>query len=603
MSLFRTLDRTSAVSHTVHPRPFLAFLYPLSPSQTPIRPFGKSAVKQVPRLPWAGRECIETALIQALGRAGSCPEHAKQLSTQHRTVPRAAAHHRPRRKPAHGNEWRAFSSSRTEQAGQTGQTKKQGAFSKIKQFAANELQALVEYYKIDLSEQPEDDDDLVDDGPLVWNVGDDHQPWPSNDPQVHSATATIEKLLEDEESSHALLYDTYKLMPSPGVVYLRAQTIRALLHHLSVLERPTSMAMHRFLAILEDMKKAHIHITLSEWTTAIHLVGHHLGKVSAHDVHAALQVWRDMERRANINASTVTMNVLFHVAVRAGKYMLAERFLKEMRARKLKLHRHFRISLIYYYGVLGNSQAIRKVYYEMIAAGDIIDTVALNAVMAALIRAGEPAAAEHVFGRMKKLHAAKTNIFVPRKPFDARTWRSRRELGIILTKRGQEFTASGDDEKRKELQELAPIAPNSRTYSILIRHQAVVVGDMDRVFELLREMGYEGVPMEGSIFVFMFYGFCNFGGVRYSPWTSRRLEQTWTEYLHAVDQGLDRTWFSKLAVSTALRAFKKCTNGERALRAWEEVRKVWEPTHADEQAILRLLGQLVPRRDAFPSQM
>jgi len=590
MSLLRTLDRTSAVSHTVLARPFLPFLYPAPFSKLSNRTFTKRALNRLPKPSLDGRR-MDSFFVQALARAGSCPEHAKQMSTLRGATSGIKSHHKARRKSAsHDHERREFQST---------QAQRKGPIKKVKQFAENELKALVDYYGIDLA--AESQEETVDEGPLVWNVGDDHEPWPSDDPQVNSTTAMIEELLKNEDTAHELLAELYKLLPSPGVVYLRSQTIHALLHHLSVLERPTEIAMHRFLAILDDMNKAHIHIIRSEWTTAIHLVGRFMGKVSGEEVQSALHVWRDMEHRAGVKGGTVTMNVLFDIAVKSGKYTLAETFLKEMKVRGLKMHRHFRTSLLYYYGVMQNGNGVRKVYHEMVEAGDVVDTVVMNAVMASLIRAGEPGAAEHVFERMKKMHAAKASPFPGNKPFNIRTWRGRRSFGIHLTNEARELTKVGDLDKRKELQELAPIAPNSRTYSILIRHHARVVGDIDRVNDLLREMGYNGVPLEGSIFVVIFHGFNNFGGVRYSSWTADKLEQTWTEYLKAVDQKLDRTWFSKMAVVSALKAFKKCMDSERTLRAWEEVRHVWEPSQADEQAVLRVLGMLVPPKGFFDS--
>ena len=592
MSLFRTFDRTSAVSHTVLTRPFLEFLYPISFSKPSDRKFSKRAIKSPPK-PSSNGQRMDSFFIQALARAGSCPQHARHISIACDGTKTITPRHKIRRKAAPYNcVRREFNSTKAE---------RRGPFKKVKQFAESELKALVDYYGIDLA--AESHEEVVEDGPLVWNVGDDHEPWPSDDPQVHSATATIEQLLKDEESSHVLLYDSYKLLPPPRVVYLRSPTIRALLHHLSVLERPTEVAMQRFLAILDDMQKAHIHITRSEWTTAIHLVGRFLGKVSDEQVQSALQVWRDMEHRAGVKGGTVTMNVLFDIAVKSGKYTLAETFLKELKARRLKLHRHFRVSLLYYYGVMHDGNGVRKIYHDMVEAGDVIDTVVMNAVIAALTRAGENGAAEHVFERMKRLHGAKASPFPGNKTFNIRTWRGRRSLGIHLTNEARALSKSGNLDKLKELQDYAPIAPNSRTYSILIRHQARVVGDIDRVNDLLREMGYNGVPIEGSIFVVIFHGFSNFGGVRYTSWTPDKLEQTWKEYLKAVHLKMDRTWISKMAVVSALKAFKKCMDSERTLRAWEEVRTVWEPTQRDEQAVLRVLGMLVPQRDFFDSEV
>ncbi|KAJ4294306.1 hypothetical protein N0V90_007996 [Kalmusia sp. IMI 367209] len=537
---------------------------------------------------------MDNFFIQALARAASCPQHAKQVSTLRETTSFLTAHHKTRRKSASRIvESREYKSTR---AG------KRTPFRIARKFAENELKALVDYYGIDTSAKP--DEDVVDDGSLVWNIGDDHEPWPVKDPRD---TATIEKLMEllkNEEAPHDEMFDTYKLLPQPGVVYLSIGVIRNMLRHLSIVERPTSVAMQRYLSILEDMKNAHIHIKRSEWTTAIHFAGRSMGTVSADEVQSALYVWRDMEQRANVKGSHVTFNVLFDIAVKAGKFTLADAFLKEMHSRGLKFHRHFRTSIIYYHGVMQNGSAVRRVYQEMVESGDVVDTVVMNAVIAALIRAGEPSAAEQVFERMKRLHANRTTPWTnPHHKFGRGTWRAQRSLGLHLTYEGRRLKLNEDDERHRQLQDWAPINPNSHTYSLLIRHHATLTGNIDRVNELLREMGYNGVPLEGTIYIVIFQGFNNFGGIRYSSWSRDKLEQTWTEYLQAVQSGLPRTWISQMSVVAALKAFKKCADSERTMMAWMEVRRLWEPSHEEVEGVLRTLRGLVDQKGFFDKDM
>lgn len=349
--------------------------------------------------------------------------------------------------------------------------------------------------------------------------------------------------------------------------------------------------MQRFMSLLDDMKSAHIHITQSEWTTAIYFAGRCMGRVSGDEVAAALHMWRDMEHRAGVKGGFVTLNVLFDVAVKAGKYALAETFLKELQARKLNLHRHFRVSLLYYYGVLQNGNAVRKTYQDLVEAGDIVDTSVMNAVIAALFRAGEPAAAEQVFARMKKLHAAKEQP-APGHRFFLNNWRDRRAVGLHFTHQGRQLKRAGKEEQLKELQDYAPIAPNSRTYALLIRHHSTVTGDIDRVNELLQEMQRDSVPIEGTTFIVMFYGFTSFGGVRYSSWTADKLERVWAQFLVAVANKADRTWLSSMAVIAALKAFKRCTDPDRALSAWEEIRPSWQPNEEELESVMRELRRV-----------
>lgn len=455
--------------------------------------------------------------------------------------------------------------------------------------------ALVDYYGIELKTGPMPDPDGEENGLLIWNIGDDHQPWPVKEEIHKTYIAELEQELSNQEAaSHDVLFELYRKLPAPSVAYLKLATIRDLLHHLSIVERPDPVSMQRYLSILDDMKYAHIHITRSEWTAAIRFAGRFLGKVSGAELHSALHVWRDMEKRAGVKGGTVTMSVLFDLAVKAGKYSLAEAFLKEMQARKLKPHRHFRVSLLYYYGVLQNGDGVRRAYQELVAAGDIVDTVVMNAVISALIRAGEPSAAEHVFERMKRLHDIKTK---PRAP--PRNWRERRLNGLQLTYEGRNIAGSGDMEKRKELQEQASIAPDARTYGLIIRHHAATAGNIDRVLELLQEMKYNGIPTDGTISIVILYGFNTFGGLRYSSWTLDKLERYWKQYLNAVRDGAERTWLSPMSVTVALKAFKRCADADRVLQAWEEVRELWKPKPEELDRVLKELRRLVPEHPFF----
>ena len=581
MSLLRTLDRTSAVSNT-HTQPFLTFVYPLLERGTCKRNFTKKAIKNAPPPATHGR--LDTFFVQALVRAGSCPKHAKQMSTlsvhdshsvrQHRFGPRSTWH-----KP----ESRGFK----RRAGS------KGPIDKVKNFAEKELQALVDYYGMELDTRP--DQDLPDAGSLVWNVGDSHEPWPLRDKADAVHIKKLEKLLEDDEAPHEEVFDTYKKLPSPGVVYLRIELIRSLLHHLAIVQRPTPIAMQRFLSMLDDMKTAHIHIIRSEWTSAMHLAGRAMGKVGSDELQSALHIWRDMERRAAIKGRDVTFNVLFNVAVKAGRYALAESFMKEMQARRLPMFRYWRVTLLYYYGVLQNGNGVRKAYQDLIAAGEIVDTVVLNAVIASLIRAGEPSAGEHVFKRMKRLHATRIAP-APGHRFLNRNWRDRRALGLLFREESRRLVREGRDDELKRLQDFAPVAPDTRTYGILIRYYAATAGNIDRVDELLREMKLNAVALDGTVFIVIFQGFNAFGGVRYSSWTSSKLEKIWTMYLKALDEQLERTWLSSLAVIAALKAFARCTEPDRTIRAWEQIRALWEPDEAELESVMVVLRGLLPPR-------
>ncbi|KAF2013663.1 hypothetical protein BU24DRAFT_424665 [Aaosphaeria arxii CBS 175.79] len=584
MSLFRTFDRTTchSVSNTVS-SPLLTFLCPaLQQKRHYQRGVFQAVVARAPRTTSPRKNQMDDFFIKALARAGTCQEHRRQISTIRENVVPTRNNHKIRRKATVSCEREYFQTAR-----------KRGPFKKMKQFATSELKALVDYYDIELESGPEEED-IEDDGLLIWNVGDDHVPWPVKE-QAHQHYIDKLKEMLETESSHEDIFSYYKRLPGPGVVYLSLKTIRDLLHHLSIVERPDQASMHRYLSILDDMKTANIHIRRSEWTSAIFLAGRCVDTVSTQEVQFALRLWKDMEKRAGVKAGVVTFNVLFDIAVKAGLYALAETLLQEMQKRKIKPHRHFRVSMLYYHGMLQNGNAVRQAYQDLVSAGEVVDTVVLNAVIASLIRAGEPAAAEHVFERMKRLEASRQNA----RPIP-HSWRKRRTLGLELTWEGARPPSSTNlTDKANEIHQTAPIAPDSRTYGLFIRHHATTTGNIDRIEDLLQDMMHKKIPIDGTTFIVMMYGFHSFGGVRYSSWTREKLERTWSRYLQGVRDGADRTWLSPLAIKAALRGFKKCTDDERTLRVWEEARELWDPSPHDLESVLKTLRRMLPDSSFF----
>ncbi|KAK5182169.1 hypothetical protein LTR16_010282, partial [Cryomyces antarcticus] len=163
--------------------------------------------------------------------------------------------------------------------------------------------------------------------------------------------------------------------------------------------------MERYLSIVDDMKEAGIPMTVAEWNTAVAFAGRWYERVTAAEVENALHIWKEMEHQAGVQGTNVTFNILFDIATKAGKYVLAEMIMKEMQKRNLKYNRYFRFGLIYYYGLRADGDGVRRAYKDFVEAGEIVDTAVMNCVMVSLIRAGEPTAAEEVFLRMKRLNA------------------------------------------------------------------------------------------------------------------------------------------------------------------------------------------------------
>lgn len=396
------------------------------------------------------------------------------------------------------------------------------------------------------------------------------------------ALAHLLELLSRDDCTHEEAFEAYSTLPSPGVSYLSDDTCRLLFRRLSVLEKKGRTSKMRYLSVVDDMKSANLPMTPAEWNSAIAFCGQCLTHIAAVDVEAALRTWTEMEREADIKGGTVTFNILFDMAAKAGKYVLAEMILKEMGDRGLKYNRYSRNALIFYHGLRGDGDAVRRAYREYVEAGEIVDTVVMNTVITALIRAGEPAAAEQVYERMKQMHAKQTGQVTP-----LGNWREVRDLGRVLNRAARHFRR--EPEKLRQVQEEQSIAPDTQTYLHFVEYHAVQSGELRRIAALLAEMQHMGLPVHGRIFTKLFKGFAYHGGVRYTSWTRARLEAVWVSMLEASDQGFDNVRVMRWMVVWAVRAFERCAGRQRTLEIWSELRQRWEPGDGDVDFVMSIL--------------
>ncbi|KAI9828576.1 MAG: hypothetical protein M1819_006568 [Sarea resinae] len=416
--------------------------------------------------------------------------------------------------------------------------------------------------------------------------GQAHRPMKLAEPADQGTVAELKELLQDKKMAHEIIMDCYKGLPYPGVQYLPSGTIRLLLHRLSKVEHRSEASMLRFLSIVDDMRDAKVPLTSGEWSSAIGFAGRCFVRVSAAEVQSALSLWREMEMEAGVKSTHVTFNILFDIAVKAGKYVLAEMILKEMRERALEINRFSRVSLIYYYGVRGDGDGIRQAYKELVDADEVVDTAVLNCLISSLIKAGEPTAAEQVYERMKRLHSKKVGAKLP-----ARNWRGSRELGKLLARATRAAAARANKlapphQHYQRLKDEVPIAPDIRTYRALVAYHAVESGELDRVSELLNEMQFFQVPLHGCMFLLLLQGFARHGGVRYTSWTRNRLESVWGSFLQALDDDIPNVYLGKWVAIWAVRAYGKCADRERTMAIWEDMHARWtQPSESDLNAV------------------
>jgi pentatricopeptide repeat protein len=416
-----------------------------------------------------------------------------------------------------------------------------------------------------------------------------HHAWPADAAtkiKLQALMLALQDYLKDPEE----IYQLYRALPEPRAPYLGSRTRHKMLRHLSVVERKDEHSMLRYLSVIDDMKGSAISLSSAEWTSAVSFAARYVSRSTEVEVEAALHMWREMEHVAGVRGTGATFNVLFDVACKAGKFTLAEMIYKEMEARGFEFSRYHHVSMIFYYGLQKNGDGARAAYKALVDAGEIVDTVVLNAMISALIRAHEPTAAENVYERMKKAHLERSGS-----KLQPRHFKDRRHITEIL--KGWALIAKAHPDMRQELQSRSIIAPDVHTYRILVNYFAIEAGELDKTAKFLEEMKWLHLPLHGALFNALLKGFALHGGVRYTHWSERRLESVWKSLLEALDDGVEDLYVSKWMATWALRAFAKCSGKSRTLVAWDELKEKWSPGEEDMTFVMSNLRRILQSAD------
>lgn len=340
------------------------------------------------------------------------------------------------------------------------------------------------------------------------------------------------------DTTNERLFQLYRALPAPGVQWLANYMIRGLLQRLGTPMRKQVADLSRYLAVLDDMEVAGLPLNVAEWSTAIHLVGRCTSFVTNIHLSKAFTLWKKMESEAGLASTSVTFNIMFDIASKAGNWALAESFLEEMERRSLQMTRFGRVALMVHYGHKGDVAGIRRTYRAFLDVGEIVDTAVLNAVIFALLTAKETAAAEEIYDRMKTTHfeALKKGPLMSNYPATeynyAKLRRANKNFARVLAVYPQMYKESRDE--HREFQESIPLSPDIGTLYQLIRHHCTQSGDLDRVTELLDEMYNQfRFPLQGQVYIELFKGFAFWGGKVTSLWQREQLESTWQSYLQS----------------------------------------------------------------------
>ncbi|KAK2780810.1 hypothetical protein FQN52_002071 [Onygenales sp. PD_12] len=356
--------------------------------------------------------------------------------------------------------------------------------------------------------------------------------------EVHGVEQLV-ALLKDERSSNQMIFRAYKDLPSPGVAYLSSRSRGLLLHRFANPPRRLPVHTERYLALIDDMVNASLYISPSLWTAAIHLAGKSYTKVKRSDLRSSIGVWRRMEHEGSTQSTSVTFNILYDIAIKAGQWKVADKIVAEMESRGLELSRFGRVARIYSHGLRQDAEGVRHAYHEFIQSGEVVDTVVLNCVMGSLMKCGEFHVAEQMYERMKDLHLAMPK-HLPNDPVGSAYpspsdnygayRKATKRLGRVLGMTS--FLHDKLPEHHQTLQRAMPLTPDAKTFYIFLWHHAHITGDLTRMMALLEDMKNTfSIPPQGMVYIFLFHGFAAHGAKINSPWTLKRLNSVWQNFL------------------------------------------------------------------------
>lgn len=412
-----------------------------------------------------------------------------------------------------------------------------------------------------------------------------YQEWPAND-ETKEKLAHLAEALRDRTKDPEIIYELYRALPDPRAPYLPAKTRHKLLRHLAVIKKKTEQSMMRYFSVINDMKSTAIPLNVSEWNSAVSFAARWVQKSTEVEVEAAIHIWREMEHIAGVKADEVTFNILFDVACKAGKFTLAEMLYKEMENRGLPETRFYHVSRICFHGLKEDGDGVRAAFKELEKAGEIIDTIVLNALILSFTRCNEASQAEQIYGFM---------IENSNPEIRPKTYLEQRDLTDTYRKWSQ--AVKQQPYKYAAFQKQASMGPDIHTYRILFNYFGVTFGDLEKVAIFLDELIALKIPLHGGHFLAFFKGFAMHGGIRYTKWTEDLLERTWKIFISAIDEGAEDLYISKWMVLWSLRAFAKCSGKSRMIAVWEEIREKWDPSEQELDFILPNLRQILDAND------
>lgn len=394
----------------------------------------------------------------------------------------------------------------------------------------------------------------------------------------------------EDDASSAAVYAEYTRLGEPQLALQHKRLRHDLLRSLSQGVKRNPKNMLRYLSVVGTVKNCGYALSRGEWNAAVSFASRYVGSSTETEVEAALGIWREMEHTANIKADGITFNILFDVATKAGNFTLAEMLYREMENRRIPFNRYHNVSLIYFFGMMLNADGVRAAYREMVEAGEVIDKVVLNCVIAGLLRCGDEAGAERVYENMRTWRSNKRW----RQPQAYSTHKAVTKVLIMFARVAREHP-----ELRGGFQVAAPMMPDLQTYRVLVRHYGVRVGRINDVARYLDDMTFFRIPLHGSIFLALFKAFALHGSSSVADWGPERLFGVWEALLGALDNQSEGLYVDTWLACWALRAFAKLGQHRMILDVYAELGARWSLDEEKREFMVQFLHRFL-RKHKIP---
>ncbi|KAI5778235.1 hypothetical protein EDC01DRAFT_674790 [Geopyxis carbonaria] len=364
------------------------------------------------------------------------------------------------------------------------------------------------------------------------------------------ALRRFRKALE-HEAALAVVYEAYAALPGARLPLLTGRELDKLLTRFMTVPIRDQTTMLQYLSIIDDMNTCALRVTVNEWNQAISFITKASKYTSAAEVRAAFELFSQAEKDHGFRPNITTFNILLYGAMKSGSVQVVDQLLVELRRRELAFDRFTYTTLITHCGITGDSQGASDVYKNMVAAGEIIDTAVLNALMTALLRCEKLAAAEQLYTYMKTAGSKD-----PRPPLLDEDWQIRRS-------EAQQYKDYSS--LRRAPNKVVPrLGPDAATFGLLTLSHSLQ-GNWDGVQAVLADMAQFGVPVGRSTYAALLRGFA-WHGPGAAAWSRPRLEGLLRDVMDARIE-----WNRQMCIAV-VKAVAKCYDEVGVLeKVWAEI--------------------------------